>query len=99
MSESFGPQVTARPGTKRHANQLRLRAIFLAVQGVNARANARRAGEREAAALAEAEAHAQAAAQARDCATAHLEVAQAVQERINAVASLALLISEPQGNA
>lgn len=48
-----GPQVTARPGTKRHARQLLARVKFLAIEASYARAAARRAAAREALALAE----------------------------------------------
>lgn len=38
-----GPQVTARPGTKRHLRQVRARQIFFAIQASGATANAKRA--------------------------------------------------------
>lgn len=40
---TFGPQVTARPGTKRHLKQLRARAVFLAIISTTARGELKRA--------------------------------------------------------
>jgi hypothetical protein len=56
----YGPQVTARHGSKRWFAQVRARRIFLAVMESAHRADAKRAGEREAqarAAVAEGEAN------------------------------------------
>ena len=38
-----GPQVTARPGTKRHLAQTRARAVFFAILHSSAKADTRRA--------------------------------------------------------
>jgi len=38
-----GPQVTARPGTKRHLNQVRARQVFFAIRASDAAAKADRA--------------------------------------------------------
>ena len=38
-----GPQVTARPGTKRHLAQTRARAVFFAILHSTAKADTRRA--------------------------------------------------------
>lgn len=51
-----GPQVTARPGSKRWHKQVRLRRTFLAISESSARAEAKRAADRADRALAELEA-------------------------------------------
>ena len=43
MSDTTGPQITARPGTKRHLAQTIARAKFFAILHVTAKADHRRA--------------------------------------------------------
>ncbi len=53
ITSNQGPQVFSRPGTKKHAKQVRARAAYFAIQAVYSQGAAKRAAERVDAARAE----------------------------------------------
>ena len=85
MSNTDGPQVFSRPGTKRYAEQVRRRRAWLSLRAFYAAHDAKLATERHVAAVAE---HA-----------ATVVAVQEAEDRIAVVTTLLLAVAPVQGYA